>query len=50
MPHQDGPLFAPIVAVLCLGSSSMLEFWDSLAATKRTEVRVPASIALVERD
>lgn len=38
MPHKDGPLFRPQVAILCLQGRSMLEFWDSLEASKRVSV------------
>lgn len=37
MPHQDGPLYQPLVAILSLGGPAMLQFWPSLDATKSGE-------------
>jgi len=36
-PHQDGPLYLPIVAILSLDGPSLLQFWSSLRATKSGE-------------
>ena len=33
-PHQDGPLYHPVVAILSLAGPAMLQFWPSLRATK----------------
>ena len=30
MPHKDGPLYEPLVAILSLDGPAMLCFWDSL--------------------
>jgi len=37
MPHQDGPLYQPVVAILSLAGPAMLQFWSSLEATKRND-------------
>lgn len=34
MTHKDGPAYHPIVVILSLGSSTSLDFFDSLADTK----------------
>mmetsp|Transcript_30645 Transcript_30645/g.98630 ORF Transcript_30645/g.98630 Transcript_30645/m.98630 type:complete len:316 (-) Transcript_30645:26-973(-) len=33
-PHQDGPLYMPLVAILSLDGPALLQFWPSLHATK----------------
>ncbi len=35
MPHTDGPAYSPKAVVLSLGASTVLAFWDSLAASKK---------------
>uniref|UniRef100_A0A7S1GBR1 Fe2OG dioxygenase domain-containing protein n=1 Tax=Bicosoecida sp. CB-2014 TaxID=1486930 RepID=A0A7S1GBR1_9STRA len=35
MPHKDGPLYHPVVAILSLRSSCCLDFWPSLEASSR---------------
>ncbi len=32
MPHKDGPLYEPLVAILSVDGPAMLCFWDSLQA------------------
>lgn len=33
-PHKDGPLYAPLVAIVSLNGPAMLQFWGRLADTK----------------
>ncbi|KAG8468413.1 hypothetical protein KFE25_013496 [Diacronema lutheri] len=35
MPHQDGPLYEPLVAIVSLGGPAMLDFWESVAHSVR---------------
>jgi alkylated DNA repair protein alkB family protein 6 len=35
MPHQDGPLYSPLVAIVSLGGPAALDFWSSAAHAVR---------------
>lgn len=52
MPHQDGPLYRPLVAIVSLGGPAMLDFWESAehAARGRAEggAALPSAAFLCE--
>lgn len=35
MPHSDGPLYEPLVAIVSVGGPAMLDFWESLEHSVR---------------
>ena len=49
MPHQDGPLYHPTVAILSLGSHTVFNFWPSAAAAADPAARPARSLLLEPR-
>eukprot|EP00040_Diaphanoeca_grandis_P029057 m.169216 g.169216 ORF g.169216 m.169216 type:complete len:318 (-) comp31557_c0_seq1:186-1139(-) len=54
-PHQDGPLYEPMVAILSLSGPAMLQFWSSLDSTRAGEavasvMCLPKSLLVFRQD
>ena len=38
-PHEDGPLYLPIVSTISLGSHTLLDFYKPIESSEDTEVK-----------
>ncbi|KAI8465843.1 MAG: hypothetical protein J3K34DRAFT_76723 [Monoraphidium minutum] len=49
LPHSDGPLYAPVVSILSLGSPCVIRFWDKQEEAGTGGLPPRASVALPPR-